>query len=163
MNAVAMNPSVVTLQELESSLEKALKDIFSTMLQCESEIIPCDRVEVMPPGVSAVVGFGGKISGFIATHMSPKAACTLAEYLVGMNFPEVDDIVADAIGEIVNMLAGGLKKNISENEDMFKISVPSIVCGTDYSTHSPKNAENVRIGVNAGSCSFIIQLCFAMK
>jgi chemotaxis protein CheX len=160
MGAVMTN-NMVTIQELEICLEKALKEIFSTMLSCNSEIIPYDQVEVVPPGLSAIVGFGGKISGFIATHMSPRTACAFAECLLGMTFTEVDDIVADAIGEIVNMLAGGVKKYASESEDLFKISVPSIIFGTDYATHAPKNAEMTCIGVRAGVSTFAVQLCFA--
>jgi chemotaxis protein CheX len=163
MSAAVVNLNSVTIQELESSLEKALKEISETMLQCECRIVPYDCIEVIPPGLSAIVGFGGKISGFIATHMSPKSACLLAECLLGMSFDDVDDIVADAIGEIVNMLAGGVKKHMSENEDLFKISVPSIVYGTDYATHAPRNAEKVSIGVQTGTCSFSVQICFAAK
>jgi chemotaxis protein CheX len=80
--------------------------------------------------------------------------------MLGMDFEEVDDIVADAMGELVNMLAGGLKKYCSKTEDIFKISVPSIVYGLDYSTHTPKNAERLMIGVQAGSCTFGVQLVF---
>jgi chemotaxis protein CheX len=118
---------------------------------------------VIPPGLSAIVGFGGRISGYVAIHLSPVSACTLASNLLGMAFDEMDDIVADAMGEMVNMLAGGLKKYACQNEDLFKISVPSIVYGLDYSTHAPKNAERLAVGVQAGSCTFGVQLVFALR
>lgn len=154
---------VVSMQELEAGLERALNEITTTMLSCDSVIIPPSQVDVFPPGLSAVVGFGGKISGFIAIHLSPHSACTLASSLLGMSFEEMDEMVADAMGEIVNMLAGGLKKSISQDEDMFKISIPSIVYGVDYSTHTPKNAEQVSLGVRAGDCSFSVQLVYAAR
>jgi chemotaxis protein CheX len=163
MSTAVLNTNSITIQQLEISCEHALKEIFTTMLNCECQRISYDQIEVVPPGLSAIVGFGGKISGFIALHLSPNSACTLAEHLLGMNFTEVDEIVADAMGEIVNMLAGGVKKHMSENEDLFKISVPSIVFGNDYATHSPKNSEKVSIGVATGTCSFGVQLCFARR
>lgn len=87
----------------------------------------------------------------------------MAESLLGMSFDHVDEIVADAMGETVNMLAGGLKKFASHSEDIFKISVPSIVYGTDYSTHAPKNSERVNLGVRAGGCYFMVQLVVAVN
>jgi chemotaxis protein CheX len=163
MNVGVLAPKLVTMQELEISLEQALKDITTTMFNCDSEIIPAEQVEIVPPGLSAIVGFGGKISGYIAIHLSPKSACTLASNFLGMPFDDMDDIVADAMGEMVNMLAGGLKKFACRDEELFKISVPSIVYGTDYFTHAPKNAERLAIGVQAGLCSFTVQLIFAPR
>jgi chemotaxis protein CheX len=162
MNANGLPVKAITLKELESCLVRALKEITATMFNCESIIVPLNQVEETPPGLSAVIGFGGKICGFIALHLSPPSACTLASGLLGMSFEEMDDIVADAMGEMVNMLAGGLKKYASQNEDLFKISVPSIVYGLDYATHSPKNAEHITIGVESGSCTFSVQLVYAL-
>lgn len=153
---------VITTQELEVSLERALREITTTMFNCDIDIIPTDQVEVIPPGLSAIVGFGGKISGYVAIHLSPSSACTLASNLLCMSFVEMDEIVADAMGEMVNMLAGGLKKFACQNEDLFRISVPSIVYGTDYLTHAPKNAMRLAIGVQAGSCTFAVQLVYAL-
>ncbi len=154
---------VITPQELEICLEKALKEIITMMFNRDMEIMPADHIEVVPPGLSAIVGFGGRISGYVAIHLSPASACTLASNLLGMSISEVDDIVADAMGEMANMLAGGLKKFACQTEDLFKISVPSIVYGTDYATHAPKNAERLAIGVKTCSCSFGVQLVFAAR
>ncbi|MGD0098938.1 MAG: chemotaxis protein CheX [Acidobacteriota bacterium] len=161
MSAAVLTQSGVTLRDLEAGIENALREITITMFNCNSEIIPPDQVEALVPGISAIVGFGGKISGFVAIHLSPENACTMAESLLGMSFDHVDEIVADAIGETVNMLAGGLKKFAGHNEDLFKISVPSIVYGTDYSMHAPKNSESVNLGVRAGVCYFMVQLVIA--
>jgi chemotaxis protein CheX len=161
MSTAVQTQHIITIHDLELGLERALKEITTTMFNCESQIIPPDQVDVVLPGISAIVGFGGKICGFIAMHLSAKSACQLAEGLLGMQFEGVDEIVADAMGEMVNMLAGGLKKFASNSEDLFKISVPSIVYGTDYSTRAPKNSERLVIGVRAGDCSFNVQLVYA--
>ena len=163
MGNAVLNQNGITIHDLELGLERALREITTTMFNCNSEIMAPEAVHVVAPGISAIVGFGGKISGFIAIHLSPESACRLAESLLGMSFDHLDEIVADAMGELVNMLAGGLKKFASNSEDLFKISVPSIVYGTDYSTHAPKNSERVIVGVKAGSCLFTVQLVFASR
>ena len=65
----------VDIQEMEICLEKAIREITTTMFDSNSEIIPFDSVASIPPGLSAIVGFGGKISGNIAIHLSPESAC----------------------------------------------------------------------------------------
>ncbi len=157
MSTVAANMGNVTMPELESSLEKAVAEVFSTMLNLQPIIVPCTD-NVLPLGVSAIVGFGGKVSGFLALHMSPEDSCFLASGLLGMSFSELDEIVSDAMGEIVNMLAGGLKKFASQKEELFKISIPSVISGNDYSTHAPKDSEQRVLQVQAGHCSLAVQL-----
>lgn len=156
-------PNGITMRDLERGLEKALHEITTTMFDCSSQIVPRDHTGTIPPGLSAIVGFGGKISGFIAIHLPPQSACMLAGQLLGMKFETVDEIVADAMGEMVNMIAGGLKKFAGRDEDLFKISIPSIVYGTDYSTHAPKDAERLVLGIETAGCCFNLQLVFASR
>jgi chemotaxis protein CheX len=163
MKTAVGNPNGVTRRDLETGLAKALHEITTTMFDSSSRIIPQDHPGAIPPGLSAIVGFGGKISGFIAIHLPPQSACVLAGQLLGMQFQIVDDVVADAMGEMVNMIAGGLKKFAGRDEDLFKISIPTIVYGTDYSTHAPKDAERLILGVETAGCSFNLQLVFAYR
>jgi|WetSurMetagenome_2_1015567.scaffolds.fasta_scaffold34734_2 chemotaxis protein CheX len=158
MSTVAASTGNIRMSDLESSLEKAVSEVFSTMLNLQPIIVPCTNSAVLPLGVSAIVGFGGKLSGFLALHMSPADACFLASGMLGMGFSELDEIVSDAMGEIVNMLAGGLKKYASQTEELFKISIPSVISGNDYSTHAPKDSEQRVLQIQAGHCSIAVQL-----
>jgi chemotaxis protein CheX len=156
--------SGITPFDLERGLEDVVGQIAKTMLSCESRIFPWDQSNAVPTGLSAMVGFGGKISGFVAMHLSSQNACGIAGTLLGMNFDNVDDIVVDAIGEMANMLAGGLKRVATTGEgDLIKISIPSIVQGTHYSMRAPKDAERVDVGVEMGSYSFVLQLAVAYR
>ena len=157
MSIVANAGEAIKMQDLEKSLEKAVAEVVSTMLNQQPIIVHLDN-GITIQGVSAIVGFGGKVSGLIAMHLSPENACTLASGLLGMSFEEVDEIVSDAMGEIVNMLAGAMKKHACQSEELFKISIPSVVYGNHYSTHAPKDSERRLIGVQAGPCSLAIQL-----
>jgi len=161
MKAGISTDKTIDIQELELCLEKAIRDITTTMFNCNSEIISTESVQIAPPGLSAIIGFSGKISGNIAIHLSPESACSLVSHMLGMEVDEMDDIVADAMGEMVNMLAGGMKKYASKEEDLFKISVPSTVYGSDYFIHTPKNSERLTMGIKTGFSTFSVQLIFA--
>ena len=148
--------------DLKDGLLRALQDLFINMFNERATLIPPGGI-CTQPGISSVVGFAGRLTGCLLLHFNQDVACALASGLVGTKILKVDETVCDAIGEMVNMLAGGLKKFAGHNEDLFKISVPSIVYGSDYSTHAPKNSERLAIGVQAGDCSFTVQLVFAAR
>jgi hypothetical protein len=61
------------------------------------------------------------------------------------------------------MLAGGLKKNLSRQEELFKLSIPSIINGQEYRTHAPSDAVKLTVGVNAGPSKFRARLVMEFK
>jgi chemotaxis protein CheX len=150
------------IRKIEDGLETALKDIFTTMFCHEVNVIP--HMEILDaPSISSIVGFTGRLSGMLGMHFSTAMACEVASGLLGMPAVQVDENVRDAIGELTNMLAGGLKKQLSSTDNMFKISIPTIVSGLEYSLHAPTNARQLWMGVAAGQCRFKIQLVLEQK
>jgi CheY-specific phosphatase CheX len=157
MSNVVPAGAIMAMQDLGKGLESAVAEVFSTMCNFQPVIVSCNE-SIVNPGVSAIIGFGGKVSGLIMFHISSKDACLLASMLMGMSFDDVDEIVMDAMGETVNMFAGGLKRHISRSEEMFKISIPSVICGNDYLTYVPKYSQKHVLAVQAGPCSFRVQM-----
>jgi chemotaxis protein CheX len=146
-----------TKPDYASGIARAMKDIFANMFNEQALLISAAEV-TGKTRVSSMVGFAGRISGFLCLHFDQKVACNLASGLLGMELEELDDTVRDAVGEIVNMLAGGLKNHLSHNEEIFKISIPSVVVGEGISTYAPADAENMMFGVAAGKNRFKVQL-----
>lgn len=156
-NETAATCSTDMISKMEAALETALKVIFATMFPDEATVVP--HMEVYDaPCISSVVGFTGRLSGMLGMHFSTDMACKVASGLLGMPVTELDENVRDAIGELSNMLAGGLKKQLSSTDNMFKISIPTIVSGLEYSMHAPTNARQLWMGIAAGQCRFKIQL-----
>jgi len=161
-NETAAACSTDMIGKMEVGLETALKEIFATMFRNEANVIP--HMEVIDaPRISSVVGFTGRLSGMLGMHFSAEMACNVASGLLGMPVTQVDENVRDAIGELSNMLAGGLKKQLSSTDNMFKISIPTIVSGLEYSMHAPTNARQLWMGIAAGQCRFKIQLVLEQK
>ena len=85
--------------------------------------------------VTAVVGFGGLLSGACVFRSGGGAACALASHMTGMEQTEVDDTVKDGIGELCNMLAGSWKGKVPELAAHCGLSVPAVITGRDYKLH----------------------------
>jgi chemotaxis protein CheX len=116
------------------SLDRGVEEVFHLMLgvDCARDWSPG---ELEPDAVTAVVGFGGMLSGACIFRSSARAAREMAGRMTGMTFDEVDDTVKDALGEICNMLAGAWKGKVPELASHCGLSVPAVITGRDYRLH----------------------------
>ena len=116
------------------NLDATVEEVFQLMLG-----LTCRRVtETIRPeteSVTAVVGFGGVLSGACVFRSGGKAALTIAAHMTGMEFDEIDDTVKDGVGEICNMLAGAWKGKVPELAANCGLSVPAVISGRDYHLH----------------------------
>ena len=116
------------------NLDASVEEVFQLMLgvECRRDAEP---LIVPPESVTAVVGFGGLLSGACVFRTGGPAALKMAARLTGMDFAEIDDIVKDGIGEICNMLAGAWKGKVPDLAANCGLSVPAVITGRDYQLH----------------------------
>ena len=116
------------------NLDEGVEEVFRLMLgvDCTRDSIP---PAIEPESVTAVVGFGGVLSGACVFRSGGTAAMKIAAHMTGMDFDEVDDTVKDGIGEICNMLAGAWKGKLPELAANCGLSVPAVITGRDYKLH----------------------------
>jgi len=116
------------------NLDVSVEEVFQLMLgvRCERDGLP---LAAEPESVTAVVGFGGLLSGACVFRSGSTAALKIAAHMTGMEFDEIDDTVKDGIGEICNMLAGAWKGKVPNLAANCGLSVPAVITGRDYNLH----------------------------
>ena len=92
--------------------------------------------------ISGIIGLSGEASGAVAISLKGITACRVTKTLTGQEHDTVDSDVTDAVGEIINIIAGNVKKEFEE-ELKIKISLPSIVRGKAHTIVWP--SEKTRI------------------
>ena len=97
---------------------------------------------IMEWDISAIIGLTGEARGAVVISMKKELAMKLTEILTGVDHNDVDDDVVDAIGEIVNIIAGNVKKNLEEAFRLV-ISLPTIVQGKEHSIKWPGNQARI--------------------
>lgn len=131
--AISLRESVATVSD-PRHLDASVDEVFATMLGWSSR-----REEGPAPAqgesVTAVVGFGGILSGACIFRAAIPAALKMACRMTGAEFAEADGTVQDAIGELCNMLAGSWKGRIPELAAHCGLSVPAVITGRDYKLH----------------------------
>ena|GEM_PF-166122 len=81
--------------------------------------------------ISAIIGLTGEARGAVVISMKTDVAAKITDKLTGTSHGGLDDDVVDAIGEIVNIISGNVKKSL-ENDFRLVISLPSIVQGQNH-------------------------------
>ncbi|MDR2050030.1 MAG: chemotaxis protein CheX [Treponema sp.] len=116
------------------------KTVFKGLLNCE--LVPgrayfIRKEAFLDWDISGIIALTGEVKGLISISMKSPTASKIAGRLIGegAGFTEAD--VVDAIGEIVNIIAGNVKKNL---EDMFRIiiSLPTVVRGKAHAIVIPE-------------------------
>ncbi|MCB1174905.1 MAG: chemotaxis protein CheX [Leptospiraceae bacterium] len=77
--------------------------------------------------VSAIIGLAGEVTGAVALSFTTAGCLAASQAFTGIASSTVDDVAVDAIGELVNVIAGNAKEDLIQ----FKIyiSLPNIVFG----------------------------------
>ncbi|MDR2184683.1 MAG: chemotaxis protein CheX [Treponema sp.] len=92
--------------------------------------------------ISAVIGLTGEARGAVVISMKKELAVKITGLLTGSEHKDLDDEVVDAIGEIVNIIAGNAKKGLEESFRLV-ISLPTIVQGKEHAIKWPNNQARI--------------------
>ncbi len=131
--AVSLRESLQQVSD-PRNLDASVEEVFQLMLgvECRREHGAGNQEQ---DSVTAVVGFGGLLSGACVFSSGRAAALEIAGFMTGMKFEEIDDTVKDGIGEICNMLAGAWKGKVPELAANCGLSMPAVITGRDYKLH----------------------------
>jgi chemotaxis protein CheX len=116
------------------NLDQSVDEVFNMMLGVACERIPETAIHD-PETITAVVGFGGLLSGACVFCSGGATALDIAAKLTGMGFEDLDDTVKDAVGEVCNMLAGTWKGKVPDLSANCGLSIPAVISGRNYEIH----------------------------
>jgi chemotaxis protein CheX len=142
-------------------LDASVNEVFQTMLgiECRREAAaPSTSILCNAGSVTAVIGFGGLLSGACVLQCSSDSAMTIAAQMTGMEFKEIDDTVKDGIGEICNMLAGAWKSKVPGLAAGCGLSVPAVITGRDYNLHVQAPEFELKHSYGFGDASFTVTI-----
>lgn len=127
LTGLAADPQIVHV--VQSSVSEALK-------MCGTEA-NCVGISSIPSahsgGVTGVIGVHGNVSGFVHCNVSERFAIKAVEGLLQDKFDELNSQVVDGVGEITNIIVGGIKAGLASTDwAVSNITVPSVIVGKGY-------------------------------
>jgi chemotaxis protein CheX len=111
--------------------------------------------------ISAVIGLSGDAQGTIALSFEQNIALLIVSKLLGVSIHEVGQDLNDGIGEIVNIIAGYAKKDLTEFN--LSISLPNIIIGKHHTLNSPTNSPTIVVPFASNLGNFHVEVSLRTK
>ncbi len=104
------------------------------------------QIAPRPQQIAVVVGLVGRRNGTVTLGLSEMAVLHLANQFLQAELDDLTHEAYDAVGEVVNIVAGRLKGELgSEEYGITSISCPSIVVGGDYRMYQFRGFQTVSV------------------
>lgn len=121
--------------------ETVFRDFVGTELVAEHPHF-VDKNDPHDWDVSAIIGLTGEARGAVVISMKKELSLKITGVLTGSEHTDLDDEVVDAIGEIVNIIAGNAKRGLEESFRLV-ISLPTIVRGKGHTIMWPNDQARI--------------------
>lgn len=125
-------------KRLIKAVTEATREVFESLLGWSMRVdgFSVEKAHATRSGeLNAIIGFSGTISGTFVLYCSDALAARVASDMLGSECAADSPDTKDAIGELLNMIAGTAKRFYSDEPDPFRISLPTIVSGTNFTVH----------------------------
>jgi len=154
------SPTQATIKGVQeswrASLETAVREVFDIVLG--AKIGSGDGLELRATELTAMVGLAGQLCGVLSIRCSLQSAALVTSKMLGTEISDGDERVWDAVGELCNVVAGNFKNKLGAAADGCMLSVPTVITGNDYQTHSLADAGSLDVTFNFEGGIIVVSL-----
>lgn len=137
----------------------SVQGVFESMLQMSVEV-GSPSIKESPSctyDVSGIIGMSGGVEGNVVLSLPVAVAERIVSTLVGATVSHEDEDFGDAIGELINMIAGSAKARF-ETAEPVNITCPSVVFGSSHGVLTSKGSITVVIPCTCDCGEFAIEV-----
>ena len=147
---------------MRTAIWESAKETFETMVFLPIEEID-DTTALSTSLMVCSLTYNGQLQGCLLIYISPAHADKIAR---GMLMSEPDDKlsdedICDALGEVVNMIMGGVKARLHDLVSDIQLSVPSTIMGNNVRPSLGKTAK--RVAITTGSNGEVMKLSMVYR
>lgn len=108
--------------------------------------------------VTGVIGLAGyQASGNMILSFDKPSILSIVSNMLGEKFSTIDDQVADAVGELTNMVSGGAKGKLSDMGFFFEMAVPLVVLGQNTEIKQLTKAPIIVVPFDTGNGKLVLE------
>ncbi|MDD2557234.1 MAG: chemotaxis protein CheX [Desulfuromonadaceae bacterium] len=145
---------------LQQQIINATQAVFDTMLMLPvtSGVALPDKVYLFNDSISGMLGFSGDVQGMLTIHCPQQIAFCITGQLLGMEVDGMDEDVKDTIGEMANMILGGIKDAFLERGTDISLAVPTVMSGRSYRVKTVDYASWTTVPFYLDDGEFLVEL-----
>ncbi len=149
-----------------AKVSEGVLEVFETMFSLS--IAPVETVSAASlTGMRFVssVCFAGDATGIVSVHVGRELARRMAANMLGIEPEEIDDesAIHDLLGELGNIVTGGLKSALTDTGLRCALSTPSVTTGTDFMIEALSLDRYERFAFEAGGHPVFAEMGFKIS
>lgn len=109
--------------------------------------------------VTGLIGFTGTTTGTMSVTLTKGAILKIVNNMLFESYTEIDDEIADAVGELTNMIAGQARNTLSEQGMALQASTPSVVMGRGHALSHIASAPILAIPFSTEDGDLVVEVC----
>ncbi len=110
--------------------------------------------------VTGVIGLTGASNGTIAVTFDEGSILKIVSNMFGEEMKELNNEVADAVGELTNMISGQARRELEETGKVFEAAIPSVISGKNHQITHYTDGPKIAIPFTTEGGCFTIEVCF---
>jgi CheY-specific phosphatase CheX len=137
---------MVTTESVRMAVLDAAKEVFESMVFTSLEASEAPAA----PGNEAFLAsitFKGGLEGCLSLHCDPPCAQRIAAGMLCTQETLAEIEVIDALGEIANLVMGGVKTRLMHEIRDLQISIPSVIQGRQLRPHTTDGTTRLTVPV----------------
>jgi chemotaxis protein CheX len=143
--ATAIESELATLG-MDPVLFHAIVDAVNSCLTMCNTTVRCVGVSRVPTRdtglITGMIGVHGNVSGYVTVNIAEPVARSAVAGLLQERCDSLTAQVVDGVGEITNIIAGGIKRGLAGTPWGFThVTIPSIIIGQNYNIAYAKGLE----------------------
>lgn len=117
--------------------------------------------DVASGDVSGIIGMiGTQAKGSMAISFDKDLATNMMKNMLGEKPHEINDKVRDMIGEMTNMICGGAKNILAEQNYNFEMATPVIVSGNNHKIQHKVDGPKIILTFTSKLGNAYLEICF---
>lgn len=151
----------ISLDAIRDYATGHLQTVFETMLAMKVTPLAESPVAALAGDhLAGMVGMAGeKVTGQAYLHLPTAFGAVVAAAMLGLPAEELGEAeVKDVLGEVTNMIAGGLKSWLCDAGANCALTTPAVIRGTAYRVMPKPGVETVLIGFGDQSNCGVLEL-----
>lgn len=110
--------------------------------------------------ISGVIKLSGEFDGSVAVIFSSDCILGVVSNMFGEEMTEVNDEIKDAVGEMVNMMAGQVNTKMTELEKSLKAELNTVNMGENHAIEHLPGQPVITLPYMSNAGSFLLEVCF---
>jgi chemotaxis protein CheX len=141
-------------------MNRHLVDVFETMLSMKVTAMPAGTAPLFEERVTGSVAFAGDhVNGAVYLHLAAAFANQVAASMLGLSPGDLGEAeVNDVVGEVTNMLTGGLKSWLCDSGAECAVSTPAIIRGSSFVIEPVPDVEREWLVFNCEHNRIVVEI-----